>query len=606
MSAEVWYRKWRPQTFSEVTGQEHVTRTLANGVAQRRVAHAYLLCGPRGTGKTTTARILAKAVNCARPLAGEPCTTCESCRAVAEGRALDLVEMDAASNRGIDDIRGLRDRVGYHPSSGEYRVYLIDEVHELTAQAFDALLKTLEEPPPHIIFVLATTDVHKVPATIVSRCQRFDLLRIKHADIVARLSFIAVQEGVEVEPGALDVIARAATGALRDAVNLFEQLASASATALTEAQAREGLGLIADDRARELALLATGGELAAGLELIAAVQDDGVDMRRFSREVTAQLRALLLTKAGAVAGLEGFSAGALADLRRAADAIESRALVRALKAFSAVEFRGEMQPSLPVELALAEVALAAVEADPAADRPAAAPTPIRRPLPPAPAAAPPVSRGPVSLTPIVAAPVADHPRGATAATGEDDPVSDRPPISIPSNGAQQQPAPRPMAPPMIAAVEVAEPAAEAPADLAEAEQDSAEPAVAAGGVTTLAEARGRLREVYTVCKTTHSPTGGMLNSGCDIVGLDGRVVTFGFEHSWMAEKFLPGTQSHRILTEAIQQVFGLRLDVQCIHAPGVEHRLKSSPPRASHLLDEARKLGLPRIQRDQDGASGAS
>src|SRR3712207_5833551 len=193
----VWYRKWRPQTFAEITGQEHVTRTLRNAVAAKRIAHAYLLCGPRGTGKTTTARVLAKAVNCSNPSDGEPCDRCESCVAVREGRALDLVEMDAASNRGIDDIRDLRDRVGYAASGGRYKVYLIDEVHELTQQAFDALLKTLEEPPAHVIFVLATTDAHRVPATIVSRCQRFDLTRARLADVTTRLRQIAAAEALQ-------------------------------------------------------------------------------------------------------------------------------------------------------------------------------------------------------------------------------------------------------------------------------------------------------------------------------------------------------------------------------------------------------------------------
>src|SRR5579885_2206991 len=219
MAGEVWYRKWRPQTFADVAGQEHVTRTLARAVELGRVSHAYLFCGPRGTGKTSTARILAKAVNCEAPEAGQPCTRCESCQAVASGRALDLVEMDAASNRGIDEIRELRDRVGYSTNGSRYKIYLIDEVHELTQFAFDALLKTLEEPPPHVIFVLATTEAYRVPETILSRCQRFDFNHIRLADIVARLRQICAAEGVQASDEALQAIARRAGGALRDAVN---------------------------------------------------------------------------------------------------------------------------------------------------------------------------------------------------------------------------------------------------------------------------------------------------------------------------------------------------------------------------------------------------
>src|SRR6266567_7396917 len=227
MSTEVWYRKWRPQCFGDVAGQEHITRTLANAVASGRLAHAYLFCGPRGTGKTSTARILAKAANCQHNEAGEPCDRCSNCRDLAEGRALDLVEMDAASNRGIDEIRSLRDKVGYSPTSSAYKIYLIDEVHELTAHAFDALLKTLEEPPPHVIFVLATTEAERVPATIVSRCQRYDFRRIRLPDVVGRLEQVCAGEGVNLPDGAAAMIARRATGSLRDAINLLEQVVAA-------------------------------------------------------------------------------------------------------------------------------------------------------------------------------------------------------------------------------------------------------------------------------------------------------------------------------------------------------------------------------------------
>lgn len=564
MSTEVWYRKWRPQSFAEVTGQEHVTRTLANAVGQGRVAHAYLLCGPRGTGKTTTARVLAKAVNCERPAAGEPCNACESCRAVNEGRALDLIEMDAASNRGIDDIRDLRDRVGYHPSGGRYRVYLIDEVHELTAQAFDALLKTLEEPPQHIIFVLATTDAHRVPATIVSRCQRFDLTRIRPADVVARLRFIAESEGISAEQGALDVIARAATGSLRDGVNLLEQLVASYGTALTEAQAREGLGMIADDRARELAVYAIQGALTEGLAVIAAVHDDGVDMRQFNREVVAQLRALLLVKAGAEAGVEGLAADVLAEVRRLADGLDARRIVRALKAFSAADFRGEAQPSLPVELALAEVALVA-EPEPAPERATA--TPAQRPAQPPVAPARPVASAPFAASERPAAPPPPTLRERLAITAEEQSV----PESVhaaPETGADAPPA-------------------------AIASGLAAVNGGAAGftAAATLEEARARYRDIYNTCRTMHAPTGGLINGG-DIVAFDGDTVVFGLALAWMAEKLLPGTQAHRVLASAVEQVLGRRMDVQCTHQPGVTNRLRVNPARPSHLLDEARRLGF--------------
>ncbi|MFQ5925243.1 MAG: DNA polymerase III subunit gamma/tau, partial [Dehalococcoidia bacterium] len=203
MTSQVFYRKWRPQTLSDVVGQEHVTQTLANALKTGRVAHAYLFCGPRGTGKTSTGRILAKAVNCLNAGQGEPCNACPLCQAITEGRALDVMEIDAASNRGIDEIRELRERVRFAPNMARYKVYIIDEVHMLTEPASNALLKTLEEPPPHVLFVLATTEPHKVLPTILSRCQRFDFRRIPQAAMVSRLTGICDREGIGIEPSSL-------------------------------------------------------------------------------------------------------------------------------------------------------------------------------------------------------------------------------------------------------------------------------------------------------------------------------------------------------------------------------------------------------------------
>ena len=202
------YRKWRSQTFDEVVGQEHVTRTLRNALRDDRVAHAYLFSGPRGTGKTSTARILAKALNCSAPEAERPCNQCATCVAITEGRMLDLIEIDAASNNSVDDVRELRDKVGFRPSEGRYKIYIIDEVHMLSGSAFNALLKTLEEPPPYARFILATTEPHKIPATVLSRCQRFDFRRIPTPEIAQHLQHVATEEGFLVEPDALLAIAR--------------------------------------------------------------------------------------------------------------------------------------------------------------------------------------------------------------------------------------------------------------------------------------------------------------------------------------------------------------------------------------------------------------
>ncbi|MCB0122259.1 MAG: DNA polymerase III subunit gamma/tau, partial [Caldilineaceae bacterium] len=224
--AQALYRKWRSQTFDQVVGQEHVITTLRNALRDNRVAHAYLFAGPRGTGKTSIARILAKALNCTAPEGERPCDQCPTCVAITEGRMLDLIEIDAASNNSVDDIRDLRDKVNFRPSEGRFKVYIIDEVHMLSISAFNALLKTLEEPPPHARFMLATTEPHKIPATILSRCQRFDLRRIAVPEIVNHLHYIAKEEGFTAEDEALTAIARGAQGCMRDAISLLDQMLS--------------------------------------------------------------------------------------------------------------------------------------------------------------------------------------------------------------------------------------------------------------------------------------------------------------------------------------------------------------------------------------------
>lgn len=295
---EVFYRKWRPRRLDEVVGQEVVARTLRNAVESGNTAHAYLFCGPRGTGKTSTARVLAKALNCESTVGGEPDDSCNSCVSIRQSRALDLIEIDAASNRGIDDMRSLREKVHFAPNESRKKVYIIDEVHMLTEPAFNALLKTLEEPPLHAVFILATTDIHKVPPTVISRCQRFDFRRIALSDMTSRLMRLCKDEGVNVDEKALNVIARSSSGSLRDAENLLEQALVSYGSPLLDDHIRELLGLNNDEQALNLVGHIFSGSLKEGLNLVHQVFTDGADVTQFHRVLVECLRSALLIKSG--------------------------------------------------------------------------------------------------------------------------------------------------------------------------------------------------------------------------------------------------------------------------------------------------------------------
>ncbi len=299
MASQSLYRKWRSQTFAELIGQEAVVRTLLNAVRDGRLAHAYLFCGPRGTGKTSTARLLAKAVNCSNPQDGEPCNECLSCREITAGNSPDVVEIDAASNTGVDNIRDLRETVGLLGVGGRYRVIVVDEVHMLSTAAFNALLKTLEEPPPHVIFVLATTEAHKVLPTVISRCQRFDFRRHTTHNIVAHLATIASAEGLDLEPGAAELLARAAQGGMRDAVSLLDQAMAYTGARITPERVRDMLGLADPGLLRRLLGYVAEQRAADGLTLIHELVTSGADLRQLNTQIADEWRALMLARAGA-------------------------------------------------------------------------------------------------------------------------------------------------------------------------------------------------------------------------------------------------------------------------------------------------------------------
>jgi DNA polymerase-3 subunit gamma/tau len=349
------YRKWRPLHWDQVIGQEHVVQTLRNAVSADRVAHAYLFSGPRGTGKTSTARILAKAVNCLEnELASRPCNQCAHCQAVNQARFLDLIEIDAASNTSVDDVRDLRDKINFSPNQGRYKVYIIDEVHMLSTAAFNALLKTLEEPPQHAIFILATTEVHKIPATVLSRCQRHEFRRIPVKEIISNLQAMADEEKIQVDSDALSLVARQATGSMRDAISLLDQLAS-TGKIITLQLAQDVLGTATSQAVIDVIEAMIKRQSTQGLEVIHRSLDSGTDPRQFARQIVDYLRSLLLVMMGNASQVDA-TAESRNLLAQNAQAFTVTELLRVIQAFNqaATETRSSWLPTLPIEMAFIE------------------------------------------------------------------------------------------------------------------------------------------------------------------------------------------------------------------------------------------------------------
>jgi len=350
------YRKYRPKEWNEVVGQDHIVQTLKNAIAADRVAHAYLFAGSRGTGKTTLARLLAKAVNCTNSdPTKRPDNECEHCKAVNENRFLDLIEIDAASNTSVDDVRDLRDKINFSPSQGKYKIYIIDEVHMLSTAAFNALLKTLEEPPPHAIFVLATTEIHKIPATVLSRCQRHEFRRLPVDEIVAQLRMIIKAEKIQADDDALIQIARQSAGGMRDAISLLDQLSS-TGDKITLALAQMVLGTATSQTVLNIISSIMDHDPAHGLETIHKALDSGADPRSLARQIVEHLRGLMLIQMGNVNQVEA-TADVKKQMQSHARSFSTSEVLRMMKAFNsaATDLRGGWQPSLSLELALAEV-----------------------------------------------------------------------------------------------------------------------------------------------------------------------------------------------------------------------------------------------------------
>ncbi len=511
MAVQALYRKWRPRTFDQVVGQEHVVRTLRNALTSGRIHHAYLFAGPRGTGKTTTARLLAKAVNCLAPEDQRPCNECAICQAVNERRLLDLIEIDAASNTGVDDVRELRERIGFRPNEARYKVYVIDEVHMLSNAAFNALLKTLEEPPPHAIFVLATTEPHKIPATVLSRCQRFDFRRIPVSSIVARLEWLTEQEHIQVDQEALTLVARQATGSMRDAESLLDQLASYDDDTITVAEVRSALGTGASETVIQVADALVEGNAAQGLSAINTAVDEGADPRQFARQMVEHLRALLLLRLESGIVPAHVSEDMRPQLEKQAAAFSPQALARAVRLFNqaAAEAKGGWQPQLPLEMAFIEASLS---------------------LEPGVATSPKQSASVNSRTP----PPARHST---------------------SSPAKSRPAPARSAPPSPSqpSKTVREPAPSYSGSLAPGD-----------GSLTPETLQNRWSELLNALRPRNLSLEALMHS-CEPVAVEGDVVVLGFTHDFHRSK-VEEDRNKQVVEEVLSDLTGQRYRVRCIMA----------------------------------------
>jgi len=519
--AQAYYRKWRPATWDQVVGQEPIVHTLRNAVTLQKQAHAYLFSGPRGTGKTSTARILAKALNCTNPQREQrPCDHCENCKAINEARFMDLIEIDAASNTSVDDVRDLREKVNFSPTQGSFKVYIIDEVHMLSTAAFNALLKTLEEPPSHAIFILATTEIHKIPATVLSRCQRYEFRQIPLNYIIALLQQIADKEELQYESDALSLIARQATGSLRDAISLLDQIAS-TGDAVSMALTESVLGTTSDQKVVDMLDALIQHEANAGITLLHEALDSGTDARQFANQVVNYLRSMLLIKVGNDEDVET-TPDAKQKMCEQSDLVAIQDLTDWIHSFNQALYNmsARWQPSLALEMALVEC----VGTDDAVRTEKEKPTKKR-------------SKEPAS----------------SKVVKSQEPVVSNPPEEKPSSTAAVPPKEK---------VEEEQPEQESPKEEEVAQSESStENAPGDEAVPSKDDLLTRWKEIRSLVRKQKPQTAALLNS-CKSINLEGKRLKLGFESDLLRSKM--DTDTNREVTRAaIQELLGIDVHIDC-------------------------------------------
>lgn len=552
------YRKYRPQVFADVVGQEHVTKTLMNEIKTGRTSHAYLFTGSRGTGKTTCAKIFAKAVNCEHPHDGDPCNECEICRGIDNGSVMDVVEIDAASNNGVDSIRDIRDEANFTPVNGRYRVYIIDEVHMLSIGAFNALLKTLEEPPEHVKFILATTEVHKLPATILSRCQRFDFKRISPEDIAARVLYVAGKEGLDVTQDAANLIARLADGALRDALSILDQCMG-HGKHIDEAVVNEVVGLTGKQHLFDLADAIIRHDSASALDQINDLHNHSIDMERLCSELINHFRNLMVCRAVSdPQNLIVCSPQELQEYQAAAQSCSMSDIMNALNVLGETLTFIRKGLNRRVEMEMAIIRLCnGEEAVPAAPRP----RPAARPAAAQPAAAP-------------------HPAKPEPPQPAYEPEPVPPPLD------DDMPAP-PEEPELVPAPEP-EPAAE-PQQPTPAQHTAAQPDNSQNGPLSRQTWNALVKEM---AKHNPSVIGSASAAQAARVGRYLEIVP----NNPVFRHFLEQSGYQELIRNATQTVLGVKLEPRAVdsisESPAEEEKTQTEDPLAS-FLTKAKALGVP-------------